>query len=62
MAKTAKQTLNGRQLGEIIASTLTSGYVPTFSRPELQEMANAYDAAMAGLGRSERAWRGSKAA
>ena len=51
----------GTELGRIIGIVLGgTGYSPTMAKPDEQEMADAFDAAMVVLARPERAWRGSK--
>ena len=63
MAKQTTQQIDGRNLGQLVAQAVAgNGYCPTLSHPELQAMADAYDAACETLGLKNRAWRGGLAA
>lgn len=60
--KTAGRAYSAAMLRDLVASALTSDYVPTLLGPEHDSLATAFDTIMAELGLEKRAWRGSRLA
>ena len=57
-ANATKQVIEPRTLARVIVAALRSDYVPIFTRPDQQEMADAFDYAMVEAGLLRRARRG----